>query len=144
MYDIDSEGNIYSHYVKRYVRPQNNGKGYMKYCFKDLAGNINQRYIHREVALAFVPGYEEGLCVDHIDRNKSNNSHINLRWVTLSENQEFKDKRYKYNPRGTTRSYKKETRMKARSLFIQGLSTVEISKVMDIPRQTIRNWVKPC
>lgn len=43
-------------------------------------------YVHRAIALVHVPGYFEGALVDHIDRNPTNNSIENLRWVTPREN----------------------------------------------------------
>lgn len=44
--------------------------------------------IHRLVAKAFIPNPNNYLCVDHIDRDKSNNKPDNLRWCTLSDNQQ--------------------------------------------------------
>lgn len=44
--------------------------------------------VHRAVALAFVPGYEPGLEVNHIDGNRLNNAASNLEWVTSLENAE--------------------------------------------------------
>ena len=41
---------------------------------------------HRLVAMAFIPNPNNKPCVDHIDRNRSNNAVINLRWCTHSEN----------------------------------------------------------
>ena len=44
--------------------------------------------LHRLIAMAWVPGYKHGLCVNHIDGNKLNNSISNLEWVTLARNTE--------------------------------------------------------
>ena len=43
-------------------------------------------YPHKQVALAFCPGWKEGLQVNHKDGNKHNNRATNLEWVTASEN----------------------------------------------------------
>jgi hypothetical protein len=42
--------------------------------------------VHHLVARAFVPGYEQGLVVNHIDGVKTNNLPANLEWVTQSRN----------------------------------------------------------
>lgn len=42
--------------------------------------------IHRLVAMAFVDGYSEGLEVNHIDENHSNNVSTNLEWITHKNN----------------------------------------------------------
>lgn len=43
-------------------------------------------FLHRIVAMAFCPGYKEGLDVNHKDGNKTNSRVSNLEWVTRSEN----------------------------------------------------------
>lgn len=62
-----------------------NVKGYR---YVHLYRNYGQQglAIHRAVAMAFVPGYEEGLQINHKDGDKLNNSADNLEWVTHEEN----------------------------------------------------------
>lgn len=71
----------------RLLRPNTNPQGYeytslslnkKMYCFK----------VHRLVAKAFIPNPDNKGCIDHIDRDKHNNRADNLRWCTLSENQQ--------------------------------------------------------
>ena len=55
--------------------------GYYKFHFKGRTYNL-----HWILARAFIPGYELGLVVDHIDNDSTNNNISNLRWITKSEN----------------------------------------------------------
>lgn len=52
-------------------------KGKTKWCF---------RYQHRLLAQSFLDNPDNKPIVDHIDRNKNNNSLENLRWVSRGEN----------------------------------------------------------
>lgn len=53
--------------------------------------------VSRLVAMAWVDGYEDGLTVNHIDGNPTNNNCSNLEWITRSENVKkgFEDGLYK-------------------------------------------------
>lgn len=44
--------------------------------------------VHRLIGLAYVPGFEEGLTINHKDGNKTNNAPENLEWVSLKRNTE--------------------------------------------------------
>jgi len=57
------------------------GAGYYKV---DLMNKIN--YVHRLVALTFIPNPENKPTVNHIDGDKLNNNILNLEWATYSEN----------------------------------------------------------
>jgi hypothetical protein len=55
--------------------------GYHRVCFK----NKNFK-VHRLIGIAFIPNPDNKPFIDHINRNRSDNSLNNLRWVTNSEN----------------------------------------------------------
>lgn len=59
-----------------------NKKGYEFVCLS----RRNSFPVHRLVAKAFVSGYKDGLVVNHIDENPSNNRWNNLEWITSADN----------------------------------------------------------
>lgn len=56
---------------------------YVVFC---VNGKTITRKSHRLVAATFCNGYKEGLVVNHIDHNKTNNCADNLEWCTQKEN----------------------------------------------------------
>lgn len=50
------------------------------------ASNFKAHYIHRLVALAFIPNPMQWPEINHIDGNKANNNANNLEWCTHKEN----------------------------------------------------------
>jgi hypothetical protein len=43
-------------------------------------------FVHKLVAIAFIPNPDNKQCVDHIDTNTFNNNIENLKWATIKEN----------------------------------------------------------
>ena len=67
-------------------------------------GTVKSFKIHRLVAKAFIPNPNNYPCIDHIDRDKSNNRATNLRWCTLSDNQHNENTiryRQEHSPKGS-------------------------------------------
>ena len=62
-----------------------NNKGYKQVKLYNEDGKKNH-YIHRLVAIHYIPNPNNYKEVDHFDRNPLNNDISNLRWVTSSEN----------------------------------------------------------
>ena len=84
-YEVSSEGKIRNAITGRILKPGNNTKGYLIVTlYRD--GNPYTKKIHRLVADAFYDGQFDGLEVNHIDGNKTNNFIGNLEWCTGSEN----------------------------------------------------------
>lgn len=54
-----------------------------------INGKPQKDYVHRLVALAFLPNPENKACINHLDCNPANNNVNNLEWCTVAENMEY-------------------------------------------------------
>lgn len=80
--DVSEDGKVVRDVERDYVYTQDcNSDGYLTVRVRHVRTTV-----HRLVALAFLGERPEGMVIDHIDRNKSNNHFTNLRYATLSEN----------------------------------------------------------
>lgn len=82
-YIITEQGEVINKKSGRKVKPQPNGKGYLRVS---ISGKL--RFVHRLVAEKYVPNPENKPQVNHKDGNKLNNSADNLEWVTNMENRQ--------------------------------------------------------
>ena len=81
-YAVSDEGYVMNIRSGRILRPSDDRRGYARV---DIGGK--HRKVHRLVAERFLPApTDEGLVVDHLDRNRMNNCASNLRWCTISVN----------------------------------------------------------
>lgn len=87
------------------------------YRVKLSGGNI--RYIHRLVAIAFLPNPDNKPTVNHKDSNKANNAASNLEWATVSENNQHAYDNGKRVPCGEQRSASKLTEAQANEIKIR-------------------------
>lgn len=88
LYKVTRSGQVYSVRRKIYMKPQMDKDGYL--CVnlrKD--GSYKRFFIHRLVALAYVPNPEGKPTVNHIDEIKTNNDYRNLEWATHKENTNY-------------------------------------------------------
>lgn len=72
-------------YKSRELTQHRKHHGY-RYVSFGGSGSSKNYHVHRLVAEAFCPEWSNGLNVDHIDGDKSNNSVSNLRMVTGAQN----------------------------------------------------------
>lgn len=85
-YRIRKNGDIYSKYEAKVLKPANNKKGYLQVSLMQDDGQTKSLLVHRLVAMAFLTASEDGDQVNHIDGNKKNNDVSNLEWCTGSGN----------------------------------------------------------
>ena len=76
--------------VKGQVLKQHlNNKGYMYVCFSENVKTVNL-YVHRMVAICFIPNPNNLPEVNHKDNDPTNNAVSNLEWCTRKYNEAYK------------------------------------------------------
>lgn len=84
-YTISPTGEIYSIKRKIYLKQGADKDGYLCVNLYGDDGKYHRHFVHRLVAIVYVPNPEGKLTVNHIDENKQNNDYTNLEWATMHE-----------------------------------------------------------
>lgn len=84
-YLITGDGRVWSSKSNRFLNMYN-FRGYLRVGITVAKGIQKNFFVHRLVAIAFIPTNDQNLQVNHIDGNKQNNRISNLEWVTSKEN----------------------------------------------------------
>lgn len=81
-YRIYTTGKVWDKHLKVFLIARPNSNGYLRVRLYD-----GKRYfIHRLVALTYIPNPDNKPCVGHKDNNRENNKVENLYWCTNQEN----------------------------------------------------------
>jgi len=83
-YEVSSAGEVRSTVTGKVLKTSMDKYGYHRIMLYPERTNGK---IHRLVALYHIENPENKPQIDHIDRNRANNSVENLRWATCSENE---------------------------------------------------------
>jgi hypothetical protein len=84
-YMINENGDIYSKYKKKLLKPRLTKPGYIALILRKNKKSIHKT-IHRLLGLQYLPNPDNKPCIDHKNRNRVDNSLTNLRWVSYNEN----------------------------------------------------------
>ena len=85
-YQIFEDGRVWSKKMRKYLKPFKDSRGYLFVYIKDNNGKYYNKRIHRLIAEAFIPNPDNKPYIDHINTDKTDNRIKNLRWATMSEN----------------------------------------------------------
>lgn len=85
-YSISTEGRVRKNSNHKILNPSKKPNGYMQINLFTCDGRRKKEYIHRLVALTFIPNNKRLPEVNHIDGVRDNNTLSNLEWVTHQEN----------------------------------------------------------
>lgn len=87
-YSVSDKGNVRNDKTGYVSAGRKTGNGYRKISFYKNNVEVGRAYVHRLVAMAFIPKRKHETEVNHIDGNTENNCASNLEWVTSSGNTE--------------------------------------------------------
>ncbi len=86
LYSVSNMGRIRKNSNRKILNPSKKLNGYMQINLFTNDGRRKKEYVHRLVALTFIPN-DSGLPeVNHIDGIRDNNVFSNLEWVSRQEN----------------------------------------------------------
>lgn len=85
-YHVSKYGTIYSTKRNIKLKPHVSKKGYLEVYLLDANKRHHTVFVHRAVALAWIPNPDNKPEVHHKDEDKTNNNISNLAWVTTKEN----------------------------------------------------------
>lgn len=88
MYAVTEDGRVWSYKSKKFLKPFEAHKGYLKVCL--CKGGQSKRYfVHRLVAMTYLPNEDNLPQVNHIDEDRKNNCVSNLEWCTAQYNTNY-------------------------------------------------------
>jgi hypothetical protein len=136
-YFVDKEGHVYSkrkfNTLTKLKQHKTGHKGYVK-----VRVNHKDQFVHRLVAIAYLPNLDNKETVNHIDGNKENNHVNNLEWCTRSENsQHAYDTGLKKPYTGIKDHGNNKFADEWFELFNQGISLRKIGRQYNVSHHTI-------
>lgn len=88
LYSVSTKGRVMKNATRKVMTPSKKSNGYMQINLFTCDGRRKKEYVHRLVAITFIPNEAKLPEVNHIDGRRDNNVLENLEWVTRKENVE--------------------------------------------------------
>lgn len=137
-YFIDELGFVYKN--NRRLKTNNATNGYSSVTIRYLNGIRKVHYVHRLVAMVFLPNPDNLPVVNHKDLNKQNNAVSNLEWVSYKDNTKHAINEGAYcDEEGTRYSaiYNKQQIIEVCELLEEGLRDVDIIRKTGVSKATV-------
>jgi hypothetical protein len=121
--DLVSDLEVSTTGIVRKIATKREFKHDQKDCYKCIKRYKKTIYIHTLVAESFLGVRPEGMVIDHIDGDKSNNHLTNLRYATVAENCKKGNKPLVKNPDGTVEIATRANARHFRENTVRGLDS---------------------
>lgn len=135
---ISSLGRVFSNKHRRLLKGSKCTAGYNQISYG--TNGCYKAFVHRLVAIAFIPNQEDKPYVNHIDGNKNNNAAYNLEWATHDENMTHARNTGLYNNIGSDHSrarFKEEDIPVIRKLAYKGMTHHKIAEQYNVSKSAI-------
>lgn len=141
-YSVTEDGRIYTHKQRSgWITGATDRLGYKRLNATNDDGKRSNLYIHRAVAMAFIPNPENKPHVNHKDSNPSNNHVSNLEWCTHTENMQHSAKAGRKaglsGEKNPAHKYTESIVKKVREMYSSGCSQMDIKRALGIPQPTV-------
>ena len=84
-YSVSNYGQVRNNKTGKILKSDKNSCGYLRVKLS-LGGIKKMKFIHRLVAIHFLPNYNNYSECDHINNVRSDNRYFNLHWISRSNN----------------------------------------------------------
>jgi len=135
-YLVSNHGRIKRILDLKDIKPQVHYKGHL-FLHLSREKEYKKFFVHRLVAMAFIPNPENKEFVDHIDENKQNNHVKNLQWKTLKENTQSYHENKKARIKSMNKFFKKAIHFKGKHYYGSQLPS-------EIPRGAVGDCFDHC
>ena len=146
-YEVSNLGRVRSldrvdcrgHKIKgKILKSGNNGHGYLFICLYN-GNKTKQIYIHRLVAMAFIPNLDNLPQINHINENRQDNRVENLEWCDSKYNSNYGS----HNAKLSESAKKRELTEERRQVLLKN-SMEKCRKVICLETGTIYESVREC
>lgn len=142
-YLISKNGDIYKDITYKKLKCSTDKNGYLTIRLVNKNGRKSM-FLHRLLAINYIPNPLNKPFINHIDGNKSNNKLNNLEWCTHKENMKHAWDNNLY--KDYTESIKKANKSRSIEVFdtlnnIKYKSMSEMSRLLKIPFTTLRRLI---
>lgn len=143
LYSVTPEGRVFTYRNRKgWITGATDKLGYKRLHATNDAGDRSNLYVHRAVAMAFIPNPLNKPHINHKDSNPSNNHVDNLEWCTHAENMQHSAARgrkpgFKGEDNGHHK-YSAELVRLVRRLYASGEYTqMDLKRKFGIPQPTV-------
>lgn len=141
-YAATPDGHIWSYKSSKFLAETENERGYYKVTLYPNKSPKKCLYVHKLIALTYIPNSENKETIDHIDKNKKNNKVSNLKWATRSEqniNKDWSEKMQEAVEKGAKKLSKK---IEQRSIYDHNQLIATYPSISEAARQVLNDVSK--